>query len=145
MKSIIVIIIILIVSVSVFASSSTISKSGRCSLQEAGPFDHNKMFVLDLKNSDVRVVFSLRGDEFFGRFVIPTTPKITNLSGQPKHIAYNLSFFDRSGNLIACTSSSADLESDEKDLQAGSNMQEIPCTSLEKISSYQAVIYVSDK
>ena len=145
MKYCLVIIFALILCTTAFASSDVITKSGKCTLQQASPFDDSKLFTLSLENSDITLVFKLRGDEFFGRFVIQTTPKISNLSGTPKHVAYNISFFDGSGNLIACSSSNTDIDSNEKDLYAGSSMPEIPQSMLAKISSYQAVVYVSDK
>ncbi len=145
MKSSLVFVIVFLISATAFASSDIITKSGQCILQQAGPFDESKLFPLTLENPDISLVFKLRGDEFFGRFIIQTTPKISNLSGTPKHIAYNISFFDHSGSLIACTSSNTDIDSNEKDLFAGSSMPEIPRSMLEKISSYQAVVYVSDK
>ncbi|NOY82668.1 MAG: hypothetical protein GXP31_16850 [Kiritimatiellaeota bacterium] len=134
----------LVIGSSLLAAPGRIVKSGKCTLREGGPFDRKRAFTLVLKSRDIQVVFSLRGQNFFGRFVIGTTPKISNLSGKPKHVAYNIAFFDQNGDLVACTSSSADLGGDQKDLQTGSNLPEIPRGSLQKICSYQAVVYVTE-
>jgi len=125
-------------------SQGKITKSGECVLQEAGAFDKSKIFTLEMKNAEVQLQFNLRGSDFFGRFIIQTTPKISNLSGKPKHIAYNIAFFDKNGQLVASTSSSTNLAANEKDKYAGSNMPEIPRQALQTIASYQAVVYVMD-
>jgi len=136
---------VILVGFSAVASPSKVAKSDKCVLQEAGAFDKNKIFTLELKDADVQVLFNLRGNEFFGKFVIQTTPKISNLSGKPKHIAYNIAFFDKNGRLVACTSSSTDLEPNERNKYAGSNMPEIPRQALKSIASYQAVVCVTDR
>ena len=125
------------------ASPTILAQSGPCTLQQAGPFDEDKTFAVEVKNADVQVTFALRGDEFFGAFAIQTTPRISNLSSRPQHLAYNIAFFDKSGSLIACTSSTTDLDPGAKDVQVGSNIPEIPRAALEKIASYQLVVYVS--
>ncbi len=135
---------VILVGFSATASPSKVTRSDKCVLQEAGAFDKNKIFTFELKNSGVRVQFNLRGNEFFGRFIIQTTPKISNLSKKPKHVAYNIAFFDKDGQLVACTSSSTDLKPNEKNKFAGSNMPEIPRQDLKDIASYQVVIYVTE-
>ena len=135
------IVIIMMIGVSTFAE--TISKSGKCTLQEAGAFDKNKIVVVDLKNDEIQIQFNLRGSNFFGKFVIQTTPNISNLTKESKHIAYNIAFFDKNEKLIACTSSSTNIDPNEKNLQTGSNMPEIPRKTLDAITSYQVVVYIS--
>lgn len=129
---------------SVIAAPGTIIKAGQCTLLEAGAFDKTKVFAVELKNTDIQIKFNLRGDKFFGKFVIQTTPSISNLTAQSKHLAYNIAFFDKNAKLIACTSSSTDLDPNEKNKRSGSNMPEIPRSDLETIASYQAVVYVTD-
>jgi hypothetical protein len=144
MKKMTILILVLAVSTIVLAGPGAIVKSGKCTIQEADAFDENKLCILELKNSEVQLVFSIRGGEFFGNFVIMPSPKITNLSDAPKHVAYNLAFFDANGKLVACTSSNADLKVGTKDLQTGGSMPGILRSSLGKIVSYQAVIYVTE-
>jgi len=135
---------VILSGVSAIASPSRIAKSDKCVLQEAGPFDKNKILTLELNNADVQIQFNLRGDKFFGKFIIQTTPKISNLSEKPKHVAYNIAFFDKNGQLVASTSSSTDLKPNQKNKYAGSNMPEIPRQALKDIVSYQVVIYVTE-
>ncbi len=144
MKTFMVVVGVLLLSSSVLAAPGRIESEGKCNLHEAGAFEKGKIVIVELRNRDVEVKFNLRGSEFFGRFVIQTTPSISNLSSEDKHVAYNIAFFDRSGGLIDCASSSADLEGGEKDLYAGSNMPEIPRDDLARIQSYKAVVYVTE-
>ena len=144
MKKMTILILAFVVSTMALAGSGTIVKSGKCTIQEADAFDEGKLCILELKNSEVQIVFSIRGSEFFSNFVIMSNPKITNLSDVPKHVAYNLAFFDTNGKLVACTSSNADLKVGTKDLQTGSSMPGILRSSLGKIVSYQAAVYVTE-
>jgi hypothetical protein len=144
MKKMTILILTFMVSTMVLAGPGTIVKSGKCTIQEADAFDEGKLCIIDLKNSDIQLVFSVRASEFFGNFVIMASPKITNLSDVPKHIAYNLGFFDINGKLIACTSSNADLKVGDKNMQTGSSMPGILRSSLGKIVSYQAAIYITE-
>ena len=144
MKKITVLVMAIFVSTIVLAGPGTIIKSGKCTIQEADAFDESKLCVLDLKNAEVQIVFSIRGGEFFDNFVIMTNPKITNLSDAPKHVAYNLAFFDAKGKLVACTSSNGDLKVGDKNMQTGSSMPGILRSDLGKIVSYQAAIYVTE-
>lgn len=145
MKSYVLILATVMIGISsVIAAPSTMTKSGQCTLLEAGAFDKKKVFVVELKNTDIQIRFNLRGDKFFGKFVIQTTPKISNLTAQSKHLAYNIAFFNKNAELIGCTSSSTDLDPNEKNKQSGSSMPEIPRSDLKTIASYQAIVYVSD-
>jgi len=123
-------------------AQNTIIKTDKCTLQEADAFEETKLCVIETRNEEVQVVFSVRGSEFFDHFVIMTAPKLTNLSDKVKYIAYNLAFFDKRGDMVACTSSNADLKKGAKDMQSGASMPAIPPSMLDKITSYKATIYV---
>ena len=143
MKKSIPLVLVLLLGSMTLSAQSTIIKSGKCTIQEADAFDDTKLCILEASNKDIQVVYSIRGSEFFGKFVVITSPKITNLSGKPKHVDYSLAFFDKRGNLVASTSGITDLKKDTKDMQTGAAMPGVPKSILGKITSYQTAIYIS--
>jgi hypothetical protein len=147
MKKIVLAVLVLVTfSLGVYALPSTIVKSGNCKLQKAGPFDKKKVFSVNLKNADAAVSCKFRGGDFFRKFMLFAIPQVTNLSGKPFRISYNVAFFDNKNNLVACVSQSWDnIEANANGFTLGSAMVQIPQEKFNDISSYKLVIYISKK
>lgn len=127
--------------------SNEIRKSGDCKLQIVEWNDKNyseKVFSVTANSPQVDISCEFRGGTFFKRFVLSGNPSITNKSGKPLYLGYNVSFFDKNRELIATVRQDGDVKIDAKNLQFGSCMATIPESSLEKIASYQMVVYVLD-
>ncbi len=130
---------------SAVAVPSKLAKSSPCTLKEVEGFDKDKSFKIELKNDDIRAVFRCEGGDYFGKLGIHVTPEITNLTGKPMHVAYNIAFFDKKGRLIACTSANLDVKPDAKDdYSFGWIPSVIPKEELGRIVSYQAVLYMRE-
>ena len=133
-------------SFSTYAVPSSITKAGKCKIQEAGTFDRNKLFKIDLKNKDVSLTCSFRFKDFFGTPTVFAIPTVNNLSKQTCRISYNVAFFDAKNNLVAAVSQHwNNLKPDSKNFQLGSAMTSIPKNDIARITSYKMVIYIMKK
>ena len=128
-----------------YAFAGVLRKAGDCKLNIADTFDKDKIFTTTLENSDIIAKCEFRGGDFFDKFAVFAVPSITNISGRPLRVSYQVAFFDAEENLIAVASQGADLEPTAKGFQLGSSMTKIPQDYFEKISAYKIVIYVNDK
>ena len=126
-----------------FGAPSILRKSGECKLQiGADSFDDSKAVKVELRNADVEVTANFRGGDFFDEFHVFANPTLKNKSGKKLNIAYQVAFFDKSGELIACVAQSGDLDAGESGMQFGSAMSKLPQAEFAKIASYKVVVYV---
>lgn len=142
MKKTLVVILTFLVGTITLSAQNIITKSGKCALQEAEVFDDSKLWVKELKNEEVKIILKVRGSEFFDRFVIMTSPSVTNLSDQKKYISFNLVFYDKNGNMIACTSANNELKEGTENMQIGASMSTVTPALLSRITSYQVTVYI---
>ena len=134
---------LVLASATAFGAPSVLRKNGDCKLQVAADsFDDSKSVKVDLSNADVEVSAGLRGGDVFGEFHVFANPTIKNKSGKKLTVAYQVAFFDTSGELIACAAQSGEVDAGSNDMQFGSAMSKLPQAEFAKIASYKVVVYV---
>lgn len=122
---------------------SVLRKSGECKLQVGGDmFDDSKNVKVELSNADVEITCAFRGGDFFDEFTVFANPSIKNKSGKKLSVAYQVAFFDKAGELIACAAQSGEVDVGSSDMQFGSAMSKLPQAEFAKIASYKVVVYV---
>jgi hypothetical protein len=130
------------------AERSVDRKKGQAKLKEAGPFDDDKVQLVELKADGVTLKAKLRTGEFFDKQTIYANADVTNTNDTAKHFEFYIAFFDAEGNMLGCTSQGSfgdeGLEADDK-TQLGSCLIHLDPADIKKVATYQAVLYVSDK
>ncbi len=126
------------------AAPGVLRKSGECKLQVGDMFDDEKVTAVTLSNADVEVLCKFHGGDFFGDFTLFANPTIANKSVKKLNVAYEVAFFDKAGELVACSAQSGDVDAGAKGHQFGSCLSKLPQEEFAKITSYKVVIYVSD-
>jgi hypothetical protein len=107
-------------------------------------FEDKKVFTVELANADLQLTCKFRGGEFFGEFTVFANPSISNKSGRKLMVSYNVAFFDKAGELVACAEQSGDVDADAKNHQFGSCMSKLSQEEFAKITTYKLVVYVSE-
>lgn len=144
MKTKLVLLSLALAAITTSAAPSILRKNGDGKLQVTdNSFDDSKVVKVGLNNADVEISCAFRGGDFFGDFTLFSNPTIKNKSGKKLDIAYQAAFFDKSGELIACTTQSGEVEADGGDMQFGSCMSKLPQAEFAKITSYRVTVYVS--
>lgn len=122
-------------------------KAGECKLQEAGAFDESKLVKVTLGKS-LKAECSFRIGEFFDKKTVFAGTTIKNPTAKPMFFQYYVAFFDKDKNLIGCASQGSfgddGLEAGGE-TQLGSCLIELPADAVKLITSYQVVLYESDK
>ena len=143
MKKLIVSISLLIVTlgVSLYVFATTLEKGENCTLKVAEDFfDSNNIYRTTLRNEKIIVKCEFSGGEFFDEFALFAIPKLTNISGHTLNVSYQVTFFDKTGEIVTIAQQKGDLKADAVDWQFGSAMTTISHEDFEKIASYKVVV-----
>jgi hypothetical protein len=144
MRKLIPILTLVLATTTAIGVPSVLRKSGDCKLEVGGMFEDKKVFTVELANADLQLTCKFRGGEFFGEFTVFANPSISNKAGRKLMVAYNVAFFDKAGELIACAEQSGDVDADAKNHQFGSCMSRLSQEEFAKITTYKLVVYVSE-
>jgi len=130
-----------------WAVESDVAK-GKANLQEAGPFDEDKMQTVELSAGGLTLTAKLRIDDEFDEMMVNANAQVTNNTEADMYFHYFVAFFDEEGNLIA----SADEGSFGNDgLEPGQSMPigscriRLPRQVIDEIASYQLRLYTDDR
>jgi hypothetical protein len=135
----------LAIAVVASAGATEIRKAGECKLKARSDLgDAHAALSVTVGNDKIEAVCRFSGGDFFGGFALFAVPAITNKSGKPTGVSYNVAFFDKTGELIAASSQGFDLAANAKDVQFSSCLTKIPKDSFERVASYKLVIYLAD-
>ena len=129
------------------ASLTADRKSGECKLQEAGPFDEGKAVKLKLGKT-LKGECSWHIGEFFDKNVIFAGVTIENPTDKAMFFNYYVAFFDKDKKLIGCAEQGSFGDEGlaaKKETQLGSCLIHLPEDAIKQITSYQVVLYESDK
>ena len=136
--------IVVVLCVSIQALGET--KSGKCTLREAGAFDDEKHVVVKV-GEKVKGTCSFYIDEFFGKKIVNANIKIENTTDNAMFCEYHVAFFDKNGNLVGCASQGTmgdDGLGAGKETLLGSCLITVPKDKLKRIASYKVTFYESD-
>lgn len=126
----------LVLAGTAWAVPSTLAKSGSCKLDEKT--------VVELSNADFSVTCEFSGRKAFGKYCLIAIPKFTNKAGRTFYISYNVSFFNKAGNLVASVSQHRTLQENKKDFALVSAQTYLHEGDARNITSYQLVVYAID-
>jgi len=144
MRKLIPILMLVLATATAIGVPSVLRKSGDCKLEVGGMFEDKKVFTVEPANADVQLTCKFRGGDFFGEFTVFANPSISNKSSRKLMVSYNVAFFDKAGELIACAEQSGDVDADAKNHQFGSCMSKLSQEEFAKITAYKVVVYVSE-
>lgn len=144
MRKLIPILMLVLAATTAIGVPSVIRKSGDCKLAVGDMFEDKKVFTVELANPDVQLTCKFRGGDFFGEFTVFANPSISNKCGKKLMVSYNVAFFDKAGELIACAEQSGDVDAAAKNHQFGSCMSKLSQEEFAKIAAYKVVVYVSE-
>ena len=140
-KNIVIVLSILIASICT-AYAGELRQSGKCTIKEPkNLLDRESITSVTLKNSDLQIVCKLHSGKFVNEYALHAVPWITNLAGNKASVSYHAAFFDKGGKSVASVAQNADFPAAASGYQLGSSITMIPKTVVEKIASYQIVIY----
>lgn len=131
-----------------YAKTQVARASGETKLQEAGPFDDDKVQTLELTAGGLALQAKFRIDDFFDRQTVHANAEVTNKTDQTLHFQYYIAFFDADGQLVGCAREGS---FGDKGIAAGESASTGTClihldpADIAKIKTFQAVFYVSDK
>lgn len=117
--------------------------SGKCQIQQAGPFDDDKVVKISLSNDQLELEANLRADDFVGDYALFAIPSITNKSEENLSCSWNIAFFDAEGQLVAALSQATEVGGGSKDFQLASCLATLPKAVIQRIAAYEAVCYVN--
>lgn len=141
MKNIVIVLSILIAGIC-SSYAGELRQSGECTIKEPNNLlDRKSITSVTLKNSDLQIVCKLHSGKFVDKYALHAVPWITNLAGKKTSVSYHAAFFNKEGKLVASVAQNADIPADASGYQLGSSIAIIPKTVVEKIASYQIVIY----
>ena len=141
----IVIVLSIVLSTICTSYSGELRQSGQSVIKEPkNLFDRDNVKSVTLKNDELQVVCKLHSGKFIDEYALYAVPWITNLAGKKIKVSYHAAFFDKTDQLVASISQSADIPADASGHQLGSSITLIPKSIVEKITSYKLVIYTAD-
>jgi hypothetical protein len=112
-------------------------------LQQAGPFDKDKIVPVKL-GSTVKLELELRIGDFFDKTTVYANGKATNTGEKPAHFQLYVAFFDKDGRLVCAAGEDS---FDDEGIAPGGHddlgqmIMTVPKAVAATIASYRAVLY----